>query len=246
VADGVVAGRTVSELFGTPGRRTGSISPSGSGAPVQKKEGEIKHEGNVGSGKVTARENDPNPDNNVAYSLEYAGKDANKAHWLQFVSFLMYADTPDAGKVYFTGAVATSSGVKKFSTDKVTNWSVDSASASDPYYEAAGINVRTPNQSTKIFDRPGGPSINPLAAQLVSTKATKATKVTFVASFDTYLIVDGKAGYHVTWHATTEYDPAAKTSGAIAYGTGGGGAVGALPKNLKAVLDGQYSGNTIT
>lgn len=80
---------------------------------------------------------------------------------------------------------------------------------------------------------------------MVATKAPTATKVTFIAAFDTYLVVDGKSTYHVPWSATTEYDPAKKSSAAIAYATGAAGTAAALPKNLKTVLDTQYAGNKI-
>lgn len=100
---------------------------------------------------------------------------------------------------------------------------MDSASAADPYYEAGFVNVREPNKSTKIFDVPGGKSIEPFAANLVATKAPAATKVTFVAAFDTYLVAKDKSIYHVIWNATTVYDPAKKTSAAIVYGTGAAG-----------------------
>jgi hypothetical protein len=93
-----------------------------------------------------------------------------------------------------------------------------------------------------MFDEPGGPSIIGIADQFVSTKATK---VTFIARFDTYLVIDGTAAHHVVWSATTEYDPAKKTTAAIAYGTGTAGDVKGLPKDFKAVLDTAYAGNKI-
>lgn len=241
VADRVIAGESAADLLGA------SASSAGHGAAVQKKDGKVTYSGTAGSGKVTARENDLDPSDrtNTNYSLEYAGADADKAHWLQFVNFTMWADEP-TGKVYYTGSVDTSSGNKPFSTDKVTNWSVDGGSSSDPYYEATGSNVRDPKKSTKIFDMPGGASIESFAAKLVKDKAPKATKVTFVAAFDTYLVVDNKSIHHVVWSATTEYDPAKKTSAAISYGTGAAGAVVGLPKNLKKVLDTEHAGNKIT
>lgn len=241
VADRVVQGRSAEDLLSGPG------GGAGVDAPVQKKDGKITHQGNVGAGQVTARENDfdPSDKSNDNYSLDYTGKDADKAHWLQFVNFSMVADVPGTGPVYNTGSIATTSGHKPFSTDKVTNWSVDSNDASDPYYEATGSNVRTPGKGTKMIDEPGGPSIIGLADQFVSTKAAKATKVTFIARFDTYLVIDGTAAHHVVWSATTEYDPAKKTTAAIAYGTGTAGDVKGLPKDFKTVLDTAYAGNKI-
>jgi len=257
VADRVVRNESAEDLLSGPDsggaavqRRAGDDSATSSDAPVQKKEGKVTHKANVGSGQVTARENDLDPSDktNDNYSLEYAGKDADKAHWLQFVNRTMYADEPGTGRVYNTGSVKTSSGkTRPWSTpDTGVQWSVDSASGSDPYYEAAGSNARDPGKSTKIFDEPGGASVKPFAEQFAATKAPKATKVTLVLSFDTYLVQDGKSDYHVSWTATTEYDVKAKTSGAIAYTTGAAGTVAGLPKDLKKVLDTEYAGNKIT
>ena len=244
VADRVVRGESAEDLLSGPG----SGGAARSDAPVQRKDGKITHQANVGSGQVTARENDfdPSDKTNDNYSLEYAGKDADNAHWLQFVNFSMVADVPGTGKVYNTDTVGTSSGKKPFSTDKVTHWSVDSASKSDPYYEAGFSNVRTPSKGTKVFDAPGGPSWAATFGEFVATKVPKATKVTFTATFDTYLVVSGKSSHHVTWSATTEYDPAKKTTAAIAYATGAIGDVKGLPKDLKTVLDTEYAGNKIT
>jgi hypothetical protein len=97
-----------------------------------------------------------------------------------------------------------------------------------------------------VFDAPGGPSWGATFGEFVATKAPKATKVTFTANFDTYLVVSGKSSHHVTWSATTEYDPAKKTTAAIAYATGASGDVKGLPKDLKTVLDTEYAGNKIT
>ncbi len=241
VADRVVQGKSAEDLL------HGGANASSAGGSVQKKDGVVSHTAAVGAGKATARENDldPSDKSNDNYSLEYSGADADKAHWLQFVNFSLIADVPGTGQVYDTGNVPTSSGNKPYSTDKVTNWSIDSANAADPYYEAAGSNVRTPGKSTKIFDEPGGASIIPLANQFVTTKAAKATKAHFVARFDTYLVVDGTAKHHVTWTATTEYDPAKKTVGAIAYTTGASGDVTGLTKAFKTLLDTSYAGNKI-
>lgn len=225
-----------------------TAAPAGNGdGPVQMKEGDKTHEGKVGSGTVTARENDYDPSDktNNNFSLDYSGADSDDAHWLQFVNFTMYAEVPGGDPIYYTGDIATTSGKKPFSTDKVTNWSVDSASTSNPYYESGGSNQREPKKSTKIFDMPGGTSIEAFAAYLVSSKAPKATKVRFIAAFDTYLVQKDAATYHVTWKATTDYDPATKKSAAIDYDTTSGGAAKGLPKDFKDILDKSYPGNKI-
>jgi hypothetical protein len=85
-------------------------------------------------------------------------------------------------------------------------------------------------------------AVGGLADQFVTAKAAK---VTVVANFDTYLVVDGTSTYHVTWSATTVYDPSKKTTAAIVYATGAAGDVKALPKDFKTILDASYAGNKI-
>lgn len=246
VADRVVAGQSAADLLGgSAGAKAGHDAPAATGL-VQKKDGKVTHDKAAGAGKVTARENDfdPSDKTNNNYSVEYAGKDADDAHWLQFISVTMIADTP-SGKAYNTGRVPTSGGDQPYSNDKVTHWGVDSGSKTNPYYEAAFSNQRTPGKGTKIFDMPGGPSLAPFAQDFVDTKQPKATKVTLIMGFDTYLMVKDAAIHHVTWSATTEYDPAKKTTGAIGYATSGGGSVAGLPKDLKTALDARYAGNKL-
>jgi hypothetical protein len=246
VADRVVAGQSAADMLGGPaGAKDDAVAAVG---PVQKKEGKVTHDEAAGSGKVTARENDFDPSDKTQenYSLEYAGKDADDAHWLQFINVTMIADVPGTGKVYNTGTVPTTGGAKPYSDDKVKHWGVDSVSKANPYYDSAASNQRTPGKATKIFDMPGGPTWAPFAQDFVDKKQPKATKVTVILAFDTYLCVKDKAIHHVEWSGTTEYDPAKKTTGAIAYATGGGGAAAGVPKEMKTALDAQYAGNKIT
>jgi hypothetical protein len=247
VADRVVAGRSAANLLGgSAGAKAGHDAPAAAG-PVQKKGGKVTHDEAAGAGKVTARENDfdPSDKTNNNYSVEYAGKDADGAHWLQFISVTMIADVPGTGKVYNTGSIVTTGGDQPYSNDKATHWGVDSASKSNPYYDSAASNQRTPGKGTKMFDMPGGPSWAPFAQDFVDKKQPKATKVSVILGFDTYLMVKDAAIHHVAWSATTEYDPAKKTTGAIGYVTSGGGSVAGLPKDLKTVLDARYAGNKL-
>ncbi len=215
--------------------------------PAQMKEGILTHVGKVGSGKVSARENDYDPSDktNDNFSLDYSGKDADDAHWLQFVNFSMYAEEVPGVQIYNTGNVGTSSGNKPFSTDKVTHWSVDSSSLVDPYYEAGFSNERAPQKKTKIFDTPGGTSWDSTSKAFAASKAPKAKKVIFTASFDTYLVVKDQAIYHVKWKATTIYDTTTNKSDAIDYDTLSGGDAKGIPKDFKDLLDKSYAGNKI-
>ncbi|HUX85508.1 MAG TPA: DUF4157 domain-containing protein [Chloroflexota bacterium] len=241
-----------------------SVSPTGpaSNAPVWQvhrqaftgtlvKSGTVQHTGDVGGpppgqvgvpyGSVEVRTGDvvelkdKSRISNLI-SLQYSGALSGDAKWLQFVWFELTATTP-AGTAHLTGNIPTSSGNKPFTTDpKAPNWSVDSASTADPFYEAGFLAIRSPTATT-MFDAPGGASVSPLA-QAVFGAGIGATSATFTAHFDTYLIVRNVAAYHVPWSASTVYT---QGSGKVitsptTYAVGGAGPATALPTNLATLL----------
>lgn len=175
-------------------------------------------------------------------SIEYAGAFPADSKWLQFVWFELTAATPK-GTARVAGSVPTTSGTKPFTTTPASpTWSVDSGSTTDPFYETAGVAIRSASGTT-IFDRPGGASATSLA-DAVFKSGVGATSVTFAAHFDTYLIQKGAAAYHVDWAGTTTFTPGkgggATTASLVGYAVGAGGAVSAVPANLKKVLDTSY------
>jgi hypothetical protein len=100
-------------------------------------------------------------------AIEYSGALSANSRWLQFVWFELRATTP-AGPAMVSGSVPTSSGTKPFTTNPASpSWSVDSASTTDPFYEAGFVNIRNAG-STTIFDAPGGSSVAPLAGAVFS------------------------------------------------------------------------------
>lgn len=173
-------------------------------------------------------------------SLEYSGAISADTRWLQFVWFEMIATTP-AGDARVAATIPTTSGTKPFTTDPAApNWTVDSASTSNPFYEASGANLRT-TSSTAMFDAPGGGSALPLAAEVYRSAPT-ATNVVFRAHFETYLIQRNHAGYVVRYTASTAFPRSGGTvrAGAIGYSVGTSGHATAIAANLRAILHAAY------
>ncbi|HEY0006848.1 MAG TPA: DUF4157 domain-containing protein [Pyrinomonadaceae bacterium] len=212
---------------------TGEVGapPAGqAGAPVGKVEVRTGEELEQGGRKLPNR-----------IALEYGGALADVSKWLQFVWFELVATTPKGDK-RVSGNVPTSSGNKPFTTDpRKPDWTVDSGSTTDPFYESAARNIRT-SGGTTIFDAPGGASATPFADDAYAANPT-ATAVTFIAHFDSYLIQKMVAAYHVAWTATTSFTRpgGTTTASAIVYNVGASGPVTALPANLKKILQTSYS-----
>lgn len=175
-------------------------------------------------------------------AIEYSGSLLADSKWLQFVWFEMLAITP-SGVVRASGTIPTSSGSKPFTTNPASpSWTVDSASTSNPFYEAAGVNIRN-GSSTTMFDAPGGSSAAPLAAAVYGGAPT-ATSVIFTAHFDTFLIQNNRAVYHVPYSASTSFAPpagaASPAASAIGYTVGAAGQLSGLTANLRTILLASY------
>jgi hypothetical protein len=174
-------------------------------------------------------------------ALEYSGASLGNSRWLQFVWFELNAVTP-RGVVPIAGNVPTTSGNKPFTTSPATpNWTVDSASAADPFYEAAGANIRT-TSSTTIFDAPGGETVISFA-QSAFNNVRDASKVSFTAHFDTYLIQNDRAAYRVAWSASTPFLQVRGVTfwaGLVGYTIAASAATTAIPSDLLKILHVNY------
>lgn len=179
-------------------------------------------------------------------ALAYSGLFSPDMHWLQFVWWELIAQTPK-GPVAISTTIPTTSGSKASTTDpKAPKLTVDSASTTDPFYEAAGANLRDKSSIT-MFDRPGGASVKPLA-DAVFKATTVATGVTFTQHFLTFLIQRDTAVYEVTYTASTAFTKdasGAAVGGTIGYTVGGSNQVSGLSADLKKVLDAAYPKNTV-
>lgn len=236
--------------IGTPLRRVARRLRLRSMVATNRK-GKITHQGFVGpdenpQGAVTVRVGDREAGNTNLISMEYTGENADNINWLQFISMQMFATPPAAARVYNTGTVGTTGGNVTWSNATVTNWFVDAVPATPgPLYNSAGLNVRTAGRRITIFDGPGGPSGLPVAQAFAAGAAAPATSVTMRMSFDSYVIRNNKAVYHVRWDATTRYNITAGTSGDIIYHQGTAGSVSSLSAVHRTALLAEYPGNPI-
>lgn len=254
------AERTLSADGPVPGHLPGRFGGWGPAWAVHrqvvgsKTKGKVEHSGEVGRmpgevgvpyGQVEVRTGEEvelkggaTLPNRIA--IEYSGLLSADMKWLQFVWFELVATTPK-GSVATSATVGTTSGTKPFTTDpKNPNWSVDSASTTDPFYEAGGRNLRTAS-STTIFDSPGGGSVTPLADGVFKA-GIGATAVTFTAHFETYLIQADTAVYVAGWQASTAFTQVKGTTvaAAIGYSVGGSGPVAGMPADRQKLLAASY------
>jgi hypothetical protein len=196
----------------------------------------------VGSVEVrTGEEIEISPGNRIpnVIAIEYSGAALANSKWLQFVWFELNAITP-TGRRPVAGTAPTSSGNLPFTTNPGSPaWAVDS-DPGDPFYESSAVNLRN-SSSTTIFDKPGGATAAPFAAAVFAA-VPAATSAVFTAHFDTYLIQNNRAAYHVPYSASTSFTPATggPTASAVGYSLGAAGAATGLPSNLRTFLLASY------
>ena len=193
------------------------------------------HTGKVEGGTVSVRTDTqltPGGDKE-GYGITYKGGLSDESAWLQFIWREFLVEHPVKGEYRVDQAITTTGGTYQLTTDPSDpQYNTDTASASDPFYEAAGMSGRTAESST-MYDMPG-----PANAIVNAELAGGATKITSRAHFNTYLIRDYRAIYHVTvdveWVFTSAATPprTQKVSGT--------GKVDGLPDAIKARLVKQF------
>ena len=223
---------------------------------VANRLGNLMHQGFVGprdnpTGIVTARSGvDATPEFGAGFAstnaiqLDYTGTNANNAHWLQFASVRMFTGN-GAARVFNNTTVIGSGGGLTFSNATTTNWAVDTGSATDPTYDSAGANTRTAGSGISVFDQPQG--WNGAAESFAASQPVRPATVTFVDQFDSYLVINNRAVYHVRWNLTfifnTTTNPTPDTNGT--YSEIAAGSVTALPANLLTVLTARFTTSPI-
>jgi hypothetical protein len=127
-----------------------------------------------------------------SFQMGYTGGLASDSHWLQFIWREIVVTHPTKGVYALPDPITTSGGHYALTTDPDDPvYNTDSRDPENPFYEAAFANNRTAD-STTIFDLPG--SINALVQREFSNGATS---VVSRAHFNTYLVRDFRATYHV-------------------------------------------------
>lgn len=164
------------------------------GAPGVAAPGAEVHTGAVEGGTVSVRTGAQLTAGGLAegYSVGYKGGLSDESSWLQFIWREVEVEDPARGDFRVDQAITTTGGTYKLTTDPdEPHYNTDTASATDPFYEAGGMNDRTADSST-MYDMPS-PMNNIVNAQI----AAGATKVTSRAHFNTFLIRDYRAIYRV-------------------------------------------------
>ncbi|MEO6949668.1 MAG: DUF4157 domain-containing protein [Ginsengibacter sp.] len=184
------------------------------------------------------------PQANDVITLEYTGEDAARVRWLQFINIRMQGFQPAvAAPVFNAGTINATGGAFNYSNAATTNWGVDSASATVPFYDAAGIHIMNARSSI-MGDQPQG--WQPTANAFAATLAPHADRVVLTFNFDTYAVRDGTTPvHHIRWSATYEFNITTGTEGTIRYSRIGGGAIRRLTAAHRAVVDARYAGNGV-
>jgi hypothetical protein len=213
--------------------------------------GTTQHTGTVGTGSsqgtVTLRTGvDTTSAYHSMFAISYRGPDSANAHWLQFIwreIIGVHADGsshPVAATIRTTAAntydLCTNGSATASGAPAVANYNTDSASGTDPLYDAGFTADRTAD-STTMYDQP--------AAQATYVQAAfrnGATRVVSRAHFNTFLIQND----HVTYRVQTNvaWDIASAAAAATAGGgtatAGSSGAATALPADIRTRFHAQY------
>jgi hypothetical protein len=209
--------------------------------------GTTAHTGKVGVGTVTVRTDVQGTIGSTTYkhlfALSYKGKDSKDAHWLQFIHREIIGINADGSAHPQTGSVTTTGGSYDLTpggtattngTPAASNYNTDSASSTDPFYEAAGANNRTADAST-MYDLPG--AIN---SRVQAAFSAGAKKVVSRAHFDTFLVQKDKVTYQSS--LTIEYTFNSSTATPSPVSTlDSAGAASSLPATIRTRFHSQYS-----
>lgn len=178
-----------------------------------------------GSGAVTSG----------GYSVGYKGGLSADTGILQFLWSEIVATQPDGKEKYVaeTGLATTQAATMDLTTDpSKPAYKVDSATATSPFYESGGINIRTA-ASTTIVDRPAE-----FASIMLRQFDAGATKVVERDHFEVFLIQDYNAIYHLT--VVVEWVYTSKTTSTRKTSFGSGGKVTKLPAGMRKQLVKEY------
>ena len=214
-----------------------------------KDKGKKNYDKKVAGGHVTIRTGEQvdgfgKPLDNV-FSLEYEGKDASNAQWLQFIWREVIGvdaggkSAPVAGDISTSGGTyqLTDGGTKdKPGTPGKQNYNTDSADKSHPFYEAGFAGDRTAD-STAMFDQPYGAT-----DKANDAFANGAKSVVSRAHFSTFLIKNKKVQFktHVNINWTFSKPEETKAPPKGKHTVSDSGATTSLPKTIAERFHEQY------
>ena len=179
-----------------------------------------------------------------AFALSYKGADSADAHWLQFIHREIIGIDSAGTATPLTDAITTSGTrggsyaltpggtATTFGTPGAANYNTDSASATDPFYEA-GFAANRAAGETSMFDKPAA------HGKVNAAFANGAARVISRAHFDTFLVQTDKVTYHSS--LTVAYDFASATATPAPTTTlHAAGAASALPSTIQQRFHAQY------
>jgi hypothetical protein len=191
--------------------------------------GTTVHTGNVGGGTVTVRQDlrvqvggTTRP---PAFAIGYQGPDSQNTHWLQFIWREIIQMDSSNNVTAMTGPITTNGGTYDLTTGGtltapgtpgVQSYNTDTASRTDPFYEAGFLNNRTADATT-MYDHPS--AADPYVQRAF---ANGATEVKSRAHFNTFLVQTDRVTYrtqtNMEWHFTS-----ASATPSPAFSTGSNG-----------------------
>ena len=220
-------------LLNAPAPRTAGASA----VPVTA--GTEDHAGKIPGGDISVRtglDYDPSEGGATrtgAFSVGYEGGLAADTGWVQFIWAEIVSTGADGAETHLAaGGLPTTNGTMELTTDvSAPKLKVDS-SATSPFYEDGGRNIRTATGTT-LYDRP-----MEFSAQITAQFDAGATKVVERDHFDQYLIQDYKTVYHTS--VVVEWTYTSKTSSTKKSKGGGTGKITAMPSAYRKQLIAEY------
>jgi hypothetical protein len=236
----------VKVLTGTDSGKEGWVMPSTLTAkwkPVKKGDKEVNEK--VDGGTVVVRVDASMKIGDRTYdemfSISYQGKDADDAKWLQFIWREIVGIDEDGDADPLLESVTTTGGTYDL-TDGGTwdsdgkpaqkNYNTDTASATNPFYEAGFVADRTADNTT-IYDQP-----SPIKTKVSKLFADGSKKAVSRAHFHTFLIkgedVKYKVDTDVEWKFNKADDNPKRDQSAT------GGSANALPATIAKRFHAQF------
>jgi hypothetical protein len=208
--------------------------------------GTTVHTGTVGVGTVTVRTDVQGTIGSTTYkhlfALSYKGADSKDAHWLQFIHREIVGINADGSAHPQTGSVTTSGGSYALTpggtatangTPAAGNYNTDTASASDPFYEAAFAANRTADSST-MYDQPSA-----IDSRVQAAFSAGANKVVSRAHFDTFLVQKDKVTYQSSLTVEYTFNSSTATPSPVT-SLDSGGAASSLPAAIQTRFHAQF------
>lgn len=249
------------DCTGEPAQAAVPVGPETVAKGKTEASGEVPHLNGV-PGVVEVRTGEKVRSGSVVLSnmiaLEYRGPDAATSKWLQFMweekkiffpllsgwsdleePAILNGASPWGWGRTLSGVDPTSGGPVTLTTDPDNPaWAIDSAGAG-PFYEGIGWDAAghvTAAASLVMYDEPLG-GLNSWKNAQWWLARNGAFAVTSTMHFDTYLVQNDQAVYHVRWSATTTHvDSGMGSASRPVYTVTGHGPVSGLPPDLYRAL----------